>query len=68
MSSVIVDSKYCKGCLLCIDVCSQKCLTLSGKTNSGGYDYVTFLEGSKCTGCGLCRTVCPDIAITVYKK
>jgi 2-oxoglutarate ferredoxin oxidoreductase subunit delta len=64
---VLVDSKYCKGCLLCVDICPRKCLETAGETNADGYDYVAFIEGSKCTGCALCRLVCPDAAITVVK-
>ncbi len=68
MSYAAIDSKFCKGCLLCVDICPKKCIELSGKTNAGGYEYVTFKEGSACLGCALCHTVCPDIAITVYKE
>lgn len=69
MSYSVVDPKYCKGCLRCVGVCPKKCLTLSGNTNSAGYDYVEFRAGAEtdCTGCALCRLVCPDIAITVNK-
>lgn len=62
-----VDSKYCKGCLRCVEICPKKCLGLSGKSNDSGYDYVEFKEGSECIGCGLCYMVCPDCAISVYK-
>lgn len=67
MSHAEIDSKFCKGCELCVDICPKDCLAFSGKTNAGGYDYVQFKEGSPCIGCALCRVVCPDCAITVYK-
>lgn len=67
MAYVEVDSRYCKGCLRCIDACKKECLGLSGLSNSSGYDYVEFKEGTDCVGCGLCYMVCPDVAITVYK-
>jgi len=68
MSYSVVDKKFCKGCLRCINVCPKGCLALSGHTNSAGYDYVEFKEGSPCTGCALCYTVCPDVAITVHRE
>ena len=68
MNHVIIDPKYCKGCLLCLDACKFGCLELSGKTNDAGFKYVRFIDGSNCKGCLSCRTVCPDVAITVYKE
>jgi len=62
-----VESKYCKGCLRCVEICPKDCLALSGKTNDSGYDYIEYREDSPCIGCGLCYMVCPDCAISVYK-
>lgn len=68
MTHAVVDKNFCKGCLRCISACKKGCLELSGMTNSQGYDYVQFKEGSACIACGLCYQVCPDVAITVYKE
>ena len=68
MNHVVVDKNYCKGCLRCMEACKKGCLGLSGLTNTHGYDYVEFKEGSECIACGLCYVVCPDVAITVYKE
>ena len=68
MTHAVVDKNFCIVFLRCISACKKGCLELSGMTNSQGYDYVQFKEGSACIACGLCYQVCPDVAITVYKE
>ena len=67
MNHAVVDKKFCKGCLRCVEACPKGCLDLSGLTNDQGYDYVAFQENAPCVACGLCYLVCPDVAITIYK-
>jgi len=63
-----IDIEACKGCLLCIDICPQKVLTLSDKVNKRGSRYVILKDPEKCTKCGLCALVCPDCVIEIEKS
>ena len=67
MPKIIIDTKKCKGCKLCIQYCPQKSIILSDKLNKQGAKPAIFKKGSKCTGCGFCAIMCPDVAIEVYR-
>jgi 2-oxoglutarate ferredoxin oxidoreductase subunit delta len=62
-----IDERYCKGCLICIDVCPKKVLGTSPGVNSKGYLVPIELDMSQCTCCGLCELMCPDFAIAIEK-
>ncbi len=62
-----IDSERCKACLLCIEFCPKKAISLSNKLNSKGYFAAVFNEESECTGCASCSLICPDVAIEVYR-
>jgi 2-oxoglutarate ferredoxin oxidoreductase subunit delta len=62
------NTKRCKGCMFCIDVCPQNVLEVSGKINKRGIRYVVLKHPEKCTGCGLCMLVCPDCAIEIVDE
>jgi 2-oxoglutarate ferredoxin oxidoreductase subunit delta len=69
---IIIDSRICKGCYLCISVCPNECIVISGKLNEKGYHPAELAktkdeEDRACTGCTLCAIICPDIAIEVYR-
>jgi len=65
---IVVDDAYCKGCGLCVDVCSHEVLALSSnRITPKGY-HPAELVASGCTGCGICALVCPEAAITVYRQ
>lgn len=67
MPKAVVLEKYCKSCRLCVDICPQKIMDISTKSNEKGYFVAACIDQEKCTGCTLCATVCPDVAIEVYK-
>ena len=70
-SRVVVDAELCKGCDLCVVVCPQRNLRLSGALHRKGYHPAVFsFHGEKgdCTACGLCYWVCPDFAITEVSR
>lgn len=63
---VTIDEERCKGCGLCVVVCSPKVLSLSkARYNSRGYSPIEVKEG--CTGCELCYRMCPDLVFEVYR-
>ncbi|HBY63408.1 MAG TPA: 4Fe-4S ferredoxin [Solibacterales bacterium] len=66
--TVTINPEECKGCALCVDVCTQKGLHLAGYLNHNGYHPAVY-QGHGCNGCGLCFYVCPEPgAIVVYKR
>lgn len=68
MAKIIVDSKYCKGCGLCVNACPKKILELDPNVISEkGYHPARCIDESQCVGCMSCMTMCPDIAIQVVK-
>lgn len=69
---IVINSKVCKGCYLCMSVCPNECIVISTESNEKGYYPAKFSktkdEGDcRCTGCALCAVICPDIAIEVYR-
>ena len=71
---ITIDSELCKGCYLCVSVCPEQLIAVSGELNQKGYYPVEFTEADmkeedrKCTGCATCAIVCPDMAIEVYRE
>lgn len=64
---VIVNSRYCKGCGLCIYFCPKKGLKISEKKNEKGYYGVEF-STRECTGCLRCALICPDAALKIVRE
>ena len=64
---VIVDSRYCKGCELCVYFCPKKELKISKQKNKKGYHCVEF-SGRECTGCLRCALICPDAALKIVRE
>ena len=64
---IIIDVEKCKGCHVCVPACSLKCVGVSTKVNSKGYNYAILENTDTCTGCANCAIVCPDAVITVYR-
>jgi len=65
MNRLHINPKYCKGCLICVDVCPKKALKPAEKINAKGYILPEEDDMSRCTGCGLCEVMCPDFAIAI---
>lgn len=57
-----INTKYCKGCGICIEFCPKKILAIDeiGK--------VKVANEAECITCGQCELRCPDYAISVTKK
>lgn len=54
-----VQEEWCKGCGICVEVCTKKCLAMNGL----GKVEVVNLEA--CNRCLLCDLLCPDFAIVI---
>ncbi|MEW6265182.1 MAG: 4Fe-4S binding protein [Thermodesulfobacteriota bacterium] len=65
MNQLCLNEKYCKGCLICLEICPTGAIKSSGRINPRGYVLPAEDDMNRCTGCGLCETVCPDFAVTV---
>jgi 2-oxoglutarate ferredoxin oxidoreductase subunit delta len=58
---VIVFSKWCKQCGLCVAFCPRHVL---GQAEDGS---VVVVNPDECTACSWCELHCPDFAITVRR-
>lgn len=59
----------CKGCELCVSVCSKKILALHKiKFNVKGYHPACVTDPDSCIGCGNCAVMCPDGVISVSRE
>ena len=68
MTQLAIDSKYCKGCGLCVNACPKNILVLDEQTiTPKGYHPVKCTDIKECIGCGSCQTMCPDVAIQVVR-
>lgn len=65
MPKLHVDSRYCKGCLICVEICPTKAIRPCPSINARGYTLPEADDMDRCTGCRLCETVCPDFAIAI---
>jgi 2-oxoglutarate ferredoxin oxidoreductase subunit delta len=65
--ALIIDSIYCKGCNLCVTICSKAALVPGSDRNQKGYVIPRgFID--KCVFCKNCEKVCPEMAISVTKE
>jgi len=68
LPTVDIKVDQCKGCLLCIDACPKKVLSVSKSFNVLGYQYAE-LSAEGCSGCDACYYACPEPgAISVIKE
>lgn len=65
MYKLWIEKRYCKGCLICIDVCPTKAITSAQEINAKGYILPREENMTRCKGCGLCELMCPDFAIAI---
>ena len=65
MNKLWIDERYCKGCLICVDICLPNALKASEEINAKGFILPTEKDMSRCKACGLCELMCPDFAIAI---
>jgi 2-oxoglutarate ferredoxin oxidoreductase subunit delta len=56
---VVVFSKWCKGCGICVEFCPTKALVMGPE----GRPVLSDVE--RCSSCGMCEIRCPDFGISV---
>ena len=54
MAKITVNKDRCKGCGLCINACTKKCIDFSTEINKIGYHYAVLKNEKDCIGCGFC--------------
>lgn len=62
-AEITILTENCTGCGRCVDVCSDRSLTLTDHKASPGTDSIF-----GCIGCGQCMTVCPTDAIRIHGR
>ena len=66
MNKIVVNSRLCKGCYLCIDACRKNNIEIAERNNSNQYRCVFQIANPECTACQRCARMCPEAAIEVY--
>lgn len=62
---IVIDSRLCKGCHICISVCPHDVLNKSDEVDNRGFFLPVVVNLKACRVCGLCELECPDFAICV---
>lgn len=65
MSNITINSEWCKGCHICVEVCPHHVLVVDSEVFERGFHPVVVAQPEHCTACLLCELLCPDLAITV---
>jgi heterodisulfide reductase subunit A len=60
-----VDQSKCDGCVLCIEVCSFKAISVIEASEGGEAKKRAIVNEAFCKGCGACAAICPPRAIGV---
>ncbi len=64
---IVVDTKLCKGCHICISVCPYGVLGKDDEVDNRGFFLPVVEDLEACTVCRLCEMECPDFAICVVE-
>jgi 2-oxoglutarate ferredoxin oxidoreductase subunit delta len=65
---VWVDTKRCKACDKCVDVCPAGVLSMKAEPTSTLGAMISVVAPESCIGCRECELTCPDFAIYVAEK
>jgi 2-oxoglutarate ferredoxin oxidoreductase subunit delta len=65
MPKITVNSEWCKGCHICVEVCPRHVLQVDTQVFVRGFHPVRAAKPGDCTVCRQCELLCPDLAITV---
>lgn len=64
---IVINAERCKGCGLCVAVCTRRNIEIGRKSNKKGY-FPAVSGKNDCSGCALCAIICPDAAIIVLRE
>lgn len=64
---ITIDSRWCKGCALCVRACPKDVLEIGRERSAGGYLMPCAVRAEACIGCKSCERSCPDVCIDVSK-
>ncbi len=62
---IIIDSKWCKGCGICVHFCPKGVLKIGEERSAGGYRMPYAVNSEACVGCRTCERMCPDLCIDI---
>jgi 2-oxoglutarate ferredoxin oxidoreductase subunit delta len=62
---VVVNTDWCKGCHICVQVCPKSVLEVDEASFVRGFHPVRVARPEDCTACLQCELLCPDLAIMV---
>ncbi|MGY5875865.1 MAG: 4Fe-4S binding protein [Candidatus Thorarchaeota archaeon] len=65
---ILIDSRLCKGCHICISVCPHAVLEPADEVDNRGFFLPTVADLEACKVCRLCEMECPDFAISVHTE
>lgn len=68
MMKIEIESKYCKGCALCVRACPKGVLEIGTERSKGGYLMPYAKNPESCIGCKSCERTCPDVCINVVRE
>ena len=67
MAKVTFNTDRCKGCMLCIEACPKKIISLAQELNAKGFRPAHVENMDECIGCASCAIMCPDCVIEVER-
>jgi 2-oxoglutarate ferredoxin oxidoreductase subunit delta len=65
---IIIDRNLCKGCNICVEVCTPGTLELVDAPDKWEGSVVQVKDVELCNFCRLCEIQCPDFAIRVVRS
>lgn len=68
LNKIEINTVWCKGCYICIEVCPRHVLESDQQTFLRGFHPVVVARPEDCTACMQCELLCPDLAITVSEE
>lgn len=67
MPVLVIDTRRCLGCGLCVAFCPRQNLTQSAEFTARGIHPAQAVSAQECTGCKVCVLMCPSAAICIYR-